>query len=395
MKTTAPKVSVNLPVYNGAAALRRQLQSIADQTFTDFRVIITDNNSTDETGAICREFVEKDARFQYQCNYKNLGFNYSLVRGLYLASGSEYVTYTTHSDYWHQQYLEKCVEVLDSNEQAVLAYSHCQFVEPGGALLTLYKDDFDLRTPEPAQRFLTAISRMGFCTAFYGLMRLSAYMEQVHNILPKGTAADDNVALATLALHGQLVQIDEALYFREVPTHNDSSYEDRRRRLYRMGHGDNAPMPQGGIWSFICFINAHLVAIANSQLSYEEQDRLCQLTVNALMTRYKDQIEEEIKYNVEAILKGQIHRHPIEGGDYVPVGQYKFVDFMKTRSVITMLNLARPFGGERVPGFHHARALIMTQMGYRAEAMLALDLELQRDPTYRPSLELKAQLTSA
>ncbi len=393
---THPQVSINLPVRNGAAALRRRLASIAEQTFTDFRVIITDNASEDETASICLEYEDRDPRFQYYRNHKDMGLSFSLARGLYCAGGSEYVTYTSHSDFWDPRYLEKCVKALEENPTAVLSYSHCRFHQPDGTEMMVYKDDFDLTGPDAGERFLKVVGAMGMCTAFYGLMRLRTYLEDVELMIPKGSAADDNVALATLALSGPFIQIAEPLYFREIPTYRDQNYADRYKRIHAMEHSDKAPKPLGGIWPYINFIEFHLIAIRKSRLPLDQQDRLCQMTVNILMERYKKQIHEEMQMNVDQILKGRQHANPIfdeEGGP--SVGQYRFLDFSKNRYLLTLLNQARPYGGDRVPGFHHARALVLVQLGYQAEALNAVEMELKRDPVYRSSLELKSQLTSA
>lgn len=52
-----PLVSVGMPVYNGAKTLRRAMDSILGQDYSNFEFIISDNASTDETPEICREYA--------------------------------------------------------------------------------------------------------------------------------------------------------------------------------------------------------------------------------------------------------------------------------------------------------------------------------------------------
>ena len=54
-----PKLSIGLPVYNGEEFLEKKLESILSQTFSDYELIISDNNSTGSTNKICEQFLKK------------------------------------------------------------------------------------------------------------------------------------------------------------------------------------------------------------------------------------------------------------------------------------------------------------------------------------------------
>ena len=58
------KVSIGVPVYNVEAYLRKCLDSIMNQTFKDFEVIMVDDGSTDNSFMICQEYVARDNRFK-------------------------------------------------------------------------------------------------------------------------------------------------------------------------------------------------------------------------------------------------------------------------------------------------------------------------------------------
>lgn len=66
-------VDVLVPTYNRSAMLRRCLESIQAQTYTDIRVIIGDNCSDDDTRAVAQDFSGRDGRFGYVRNAANLG----------------------------------------------------------------------------------------------------------------------------------------------------------------------------------------------------------------------------------------------------------------------------------------------------------------------------------
>ncbi len=60
-----PKVSIVVPVFNGEKKLEANLNSILDQTYKNYEVIVVDNNSQDKTKEIIFEFNKKDSRFRY------------------------------------------------------------------------------------------------------------------------------------------------------------------------------------------------------------------------------------------------------------------------------------------------------------------------------------------
>ena len=65
MKNNSPKISIILPTYNRAHLIGRAIQSILNQTYQDFEIIIIDDGSKDDTEKIIRGFQEKDNRIKY------------------------------------------------------------------------------------------------------------------------------------------------------------------------------------------------------------------------------------------------------------------------------------------------------------------------------------------
>ena len=57
-----PKISVIIPVYNAESTLRRCVDSLLAQTFTDFECILINDGSKDKSGEICGEYAAKDSR---------------------------------------------------------------------------------------------------------------------------------------------------------------------------------------------------------------------------------------------------------------------------------------------------------------------------------------------
>ena len=68
-----PKISIGIPVYNGDSYLNSAIDSVLNQNFKDFELIISDNASTDKTDEICEKYKAKDKRIRYFKQKFNLG----------------------------------------------------------------------------------------------------------------------------------------------------------------------------------------------------------------------------------------------------------------------------------------------------------------------------------
>jgi glycosyltransferase involved in cell wall biosynthesis len=66
-------VAIGMPVYNEVMYIGKAIESVLNQEFTDFQLIISDNASTDETLAICQEYAAKDSRIRVINNSVNIG----------------------------------------------------------------------------------------------------------------------------------------------------------------------------------------------------------------------------------------------------------------------------------------------------------------------------------
>lgn len=122
------KITIGLPVYNGEKFIHKRISSILEQTFSDFELIISDNASTDSTSKICNEFQKKDKRIRYIRQEINIGVtqNYNFVCE---QANSDYFVWAQVDDIWLSNFLEKNIEVLDSNHDVVGSMSKIDFYE--------------------------------------------------------------------------------------------------------------------------------------------------------------------------------------------------------------------------------------------------------------------------
>lgn len=113
-----PRVSVIVPVYNGAATIGRALDSVFAQTFTDYEIVATDDGSTDDTPAILAGYGDR-IRVVTQCNRGLPAARNAAI----LASSGEYVAFIDDDDEWMAEKLERSVAVLDQDPGCALTYT--------------------------------------------------------------------------------------------------------------------------------------------------------------------------------------------------------------------------------------------------------------------------------
>src|SRR6516165_10797605 len=105
---STPLVSVGLFVYNGERFIEEALQSILNQTFTDFELIISDNASTDRTGEIAEAYAKRDDRIRYYRTEKNMGAGWN-ARRVYELATAKYFKQVAVDDLIEPDFLRRCV----------------------------------------------------------------------------------------------------------------------------------------------------------------------------------------------------------------------------------------------------------------------------------------------
>lgn len=124
-----PKVSVVIPVYNAERFLKETLQSVLNQTFQDFEILLIDDGSTDGSLKIAEAFQDK--RIRIFCNEKNLGIAQARNRGIANAE-SEYIALLDHDDIALPFRLEHEVDYLDQNPSIMVVGGHQREINEEG-----------------------------------------------------------------------------------------------------------------------------------------------------------------------------------------------------------------------------------------------------------------------
>jgi len=127
-----PTVSVILPVYNHAGLLTGAIDSILNQTFGSFELIIIDDGSTDNFDGAVSSYT--DSRIRILKNPRNMKLPYTLNRGLLEARG-KYITWTSADNLLLPKCLEVLVNALESRPECGSAYSDYEQIDAEGNVI--------------------------------------------------------------------------------------------------------------------------------------------------------------------------------------------------------------------------------------------------------------------
>ena len=208
----APKVSIGLPVYNGAMFLEHTIASLLGQTFADFELIISDNASTDGKAEIGRVFARRDPRVRYHRQPQNrcAAFNWNFV--VHQARG-EFFKWASANDYCHETFVARCLEVLSAHADVVLCYCRTRIISDEGEFIEYDSHDAPALDTTAAARFVHLMSKGGTLNESSGLIRTAALRR---TRLDRRYPGGDRVLLAELAALGKFWLIDDALFYRRM-----------------------------------------------------------------------------------------------------------------------------------------------------------------------------------
>jgi glycosyltransferase involved in cell wall biosynthesis len=245
--TTRPRLSIGLPVFNGARFLPAAIDSLLDQTFGDFELIISDNASTDETQEVAEEYARRDSRIVYVRHELNRGapwnFNYVVGR-----AQAEYFKWHAADDLCAPTLLERSLDLLEQDPSVICCHARTRKIDErgnplvrcddptDGGLPTEWFTGGDIRghrpdgaSPSPSRRFADVLLYSGWGVRSFGMMRTSI-LRQTSLIRPY--YGSEKVLMAELVLRGRCHDVPETLFFQRVHEGASSQQSSAGRQAY-------------------------------------------------------------------------------------------------------------------------------------------------------------------
>lgn len=140
------RISVIIPLYNKADYVKRALESVKAQTFTDWECIIVNDGSTDKSAEIVERLTINDERFRL-ISQENAGVSVARNRGIAESKG-EYVCFLDADDWWAPTFLEEMVTFAEEYPDAGLYASNYWYYKPGKTHVAVKSDTGYINYPK-------------------------------------------------------------------------------------------------------------------------------------------------------------------------------------------------------------------------------------------------------
>jgi len=231
----SPPLTIGLPVYNGAKYLDSALTAILAQDFGDFRLIISDNASTDSTLEICRYYEARDRRITLLCSDSNRGAMWNWRRVL-AAADSTYFKWAAHDDICHPTMFRRCMDIFHRSDPSVaLVYPKAAFIDETGATLPFdissHWDSIYTHAARPHVRLTRVLFANLFGQPLYGIIKSSVLTQSLPYGL--GCVAPDWIKLAEIAMLGTISEVPDVLFYLRYHKDNCTKRHSHWRDLIR------------------------------------------------------------------------------------------------------------------------------------------------------------------
>jgi len=222
------RVTLGVPVYEGARYLAETLAALRAQTHDDLEILVADNDSRDGSREIAEAAAAADPRVRVLTADRNRGAAWNYNRLVDAASG-DYFKWAAADDLCRPELVARCAAELDRHPEACLAYPQTALIDAAGAPLGDYADGLHLVADSPATRFRRVVRDVRLCNAVFGLLR-RAVLLQTRRIGPYPSS--DLVLLGELALRGTFREVPGRLFLRRMhPAQSVSAHPENRQRV--------------------------------------------------------------------------------------------------------------------------------------------------------------------
>ncbi len=192
-------ISIIVPVYNVEKYLSRCLDSIINQTYKDYEVILSDDGSTDSSGKICDEYAAKYSNI-HVIHADNAGLSVARNRGIHLSKG-EFITYVDSDDLISIDYLEKLYNLIQKFNADI---SCCECNHFYNDSEVLFSDDFgDEQVFDGYEGATLILYGMKHGTSAWGLLIKRSIAEK--NIFTAGKYHEDDLVTFKFFLEAKKV----------------------------------------------------------------------------------------------------------------------------------------------------------------------------------------------
>lgn len=320
---SAPRVTIGIPVYQGERYLAQALEAACAQTFQDLEICVSDNASTDQTVAICRDWASRDPRIRLEVSDRNRGAAWNFNQVARMARG-RYFKWLAVDDLIDPTYIEHCVERLEAPDQplwvhsrftAIQASTHPNELEQirrqagsGRSMLSAPQLHACRSDASPSQRFRGVLLGPTWIDDNYGLIRREALLRTRLELPLYGS---EKILVAELALQGRYAEIPKILSFSRQHDEGSSKLQTAaEQQAFVAPDASQDATP----WRLRCgLIRGFWSAISRHPLTMSERLR-CHATMFAYATQLR-----KLPQALRQILTGSAVRSPESPDSFLPM----------------------------------------------------------------------------
>lgn len=221
-----PLVSIIIPNYNHGRYLQQRLDTVFQQSLSDYEVILLDDCSTDNSREILSAYQQLPQVVQVVFNESNTGSPFrQWAKGIALAKG-RYIWIAETDDFSHPDFLKTLVHQLEADPQLVLAFSGSHWVDEQGAAgndLSIYTASF---TRKGQEEIIHSLSKYNTIQNVSSVVFRAAGLKKISAAYTQYRACGDWILYTELLAFGNMAFVADKLnYFRwyHANTSNNSS----------------------------------------------------------------------------------------------------------------------------------------------------------------------------
>jgi len=233
LQTKNNLVSVIVPFYNAASFLEVAIQSVLDQSFANWELILVNDGSTDNSVAIAKKYVSDGKIFLLEHpNRENKGVAMSRALAIKFAKG-DFISFLDADDFYDKDKIEKNIQVLNGHPEVILVHSAANFIDDSERNHYFF-NDFKFEKKDNSYSFLEGdfLNRNHICNS--SVMVRSKYLKKANNSFPHIFQYEDWITWILLAQYGKFFYLDEALCSYRFHDQSSTSFllKNELRSLY-------------------------------------------------------------------------------------------------------------------------------------------------------------------
>ena len=217
------KLFIGMPVYNGERFISEAIDSLINQTYQDWSLLISDNASDDKTEDICKKYCEIDSRITYKRQSENIGVcnNYAYLLD---QAKSEYFMWASSDDIWYQDFISCCIDLLETNKDAGMAFTNMVNIDSYNQIIREYPNFTRFSNTNDSKRIYNYIKNpevLGKANLIYGIYRL-AVCKKAWSISPltRDWGIDMCFVLTSISIANIYIE-DKILFKKRIANDND------------------------------------------------------------------------------------------------------------------------------------------------------------------------------